>query len=217
MNFTNRRFSCPSICEHPSLEVVSSPTKKRSDPNQSMEFKIDLLSFQQSKNKEKSPQKYGVMAQFPKPVNPVLQLPNLESHRFNQLQTRHWRPGEVYNHLRSISNDPGGVEYFLSCTKAHMIRRIYLWPHLPYLESQAFKLQQLYSFQLMDEISTYQAHRKVPNKLCYPLKPSRFKIIQAPPFQAKSPQSLQRLVSDFVSLEICFLSFYFMNVLFRSL
>ncbi|CAN7093110.1 unnamed protein product, partial [Brassica rapa subsp. narinosa] len=34
MNFTNRRFSNPSICEYPSLEVVSSPKKKRSDPNQ---------------------------------------------------------------------------------------------------------------------------------------------------------------------------------------
>ncbi|KAF3596569.1 hypothetical protein DY000_02021735 [Brassica cretica] len=160
MNFTNRRFSNPSICEYLSLEVVSSPKKKRSDPNQSMDFNMDLLSLQQAKNEEKSPQKYGVMAHFPKPVKPVL--------------------------------------------------------HLPYLESQAFKLQQLYSFQFMDEISTYQAPRKVPRKLSYPLKPSRFKIIQAPPFQAKSPQSLQRLVSDFVSLEICFLSFYFMNVLSRS-
>ncbi|CAF2098233.1 unnamed protein product [Brassica rapa] len=30
-------------------------------------------------------------------------------------------------------------------------------------------------------------------KFYYPIKPSRFKIIQAPPLQAKSPQSLQRL------------------------
>ena len=156
------------------------------------------------------------MINFSKPDKPVLHLPYLEAGRFNQLQTRHWRPGEVYNHLRSISNDPGGVEDFLPCTKAHMIRRIYLWPHLPYLESQAFKLQQLYSFQFMDENSTYQAPMKVPKKLSYPLNSSRFKIIQAPPFQAKSPQSLQQLVSDFVSLEICFLSSYFMNVLFRS-
>ncbi|CAG7871602.1 unnamed protein product [Brassica rapa] len=110
MNFTNRRFSSPSICEHPSLEVVSSPTKKRSDPNQSMEFNMDQLYFQQAKNEEKSPRKFGVMAQFSKPVNPVLQLPNLESHRFNLSQAEQWRPGDVYKHLRSISNDPEGVE-----------------------------------------------------------------------------------------------------------
>ncbi|KAF3601063.1 hypothetical protein F2Q69_00034298 [Brassica cretica] len=133
-----------------------------------MDFNMDLLALQQAKNEEKSPRKYGVMAHFPKPVKPVLQLPNLESRRLNLSQTKQWRPGEVYNHLRSIYNDPGGVEDFLPCTKAHMIRRIYLWPHLPYLESQAFKLQQLYSFQFMDEISTYQAPRKVPKKLSYP-------------------------------------------------
>ncbi|KAG5382832.1 hypothetical protein IGI04_034302 [Brassica rapa subsp. trilocularis] len=134
MNFTNRRFSSPSICEHPSLEVVSSPTKKRSDPKQSMEFKMDLLSFQQAKNEEKSPRKYGVMVQFSKPVNPVLQLPNLESHRFNLSQTEKWRPGDVSKHLRSISNDPEGVEEFLPCTRAHMIRRILLFRNFPKLD-----------------------------------------------------------------------------------
>ncbi|WZZ63585.1 hypothetical protein YC2023_074955 [Brassica napus] len=109
MNFTNRRFSNPSICEYPSLEVVPSPKKKRSDQNQSMEFNMDLLSLQKTKNEEKNLRKYGVMAHFPKPVKPVLQLPNLESRRFNLSQTKQWRPGEVYNHLRNISSDPGGV------------------------------------------------------------------------------------------------------------
>ncbi|WZZ36416.1 hypothetical protein YC2023_019817 [Brassica napus] len=73
-----------------------------------MDFKTDLLDFQKAKNEEKSPRKYGVMAQFSKPVKPVLQLPNLESHR------------EVSKHLRSISSDSGGVEEFLPCTKAHI-------------------------------------------------------------------------------------------------
>ncbi|KAF2610989.1 hypothetical protein F2Q70_00012637 [Brassica cretica] len=138
MNFTNRRFSSPSICEHPSLEVVSSPMKKIFDPKKLMDFKMDLLAFQKDKNEEKSPRKYGVMVQLPKPVKPVLQLPNLESHRFNLSQTKQWRPGDVSKNLRSIYSDPGGVEELLPCTKAHMIRRIYLWPHLPYLEFQAF-------------------------------------------------------------------------------
>ena len=56
-NFTNRRFSISSICEHPSLEVASSPTKKRSDPNQKMDFKMDLLSSQQAQEEEKIPRK----------------------------------------------------------------------------------------------------------------------------------------------------------------
>ncbi|KAF3518063.1 hypothetical protein DY000_02058443 [Brassica cretica] len=202
MNFTNRRFSNPSICEYPSLEVVPSPKKKRSDQNQSMEFNMDLLSLQKTKNEEKSLRKYGVMAHFPKPVKPVLQLPNLESRRFNLSQTKQWRPGEVYNHLRTISRDPGGVEDFLPCTKAHMIRRIYLWPHLPYLESQAFKLQQLYFFQFMDEISTYQAPRKVPKKLSYPVTKviaftswitSGPRIAQA---DLKNPEETEREISD---------------------
>ncbi|WZZ36418.1 hypothetical protein YC2023_019819 [Brassica napus] len=194
MNFINRRFSIPSICEYPSLEVVSNPTKKRYNPKKGMDFKKDLLAFQKAKNEEKIPRKYGVMAQFSKPVKPVLQLPNLESHRFNLSQTKQWLPGDVSKHLISISSDSGGVEEFLPCTKAHMIRRIYLWPHLPYLEFQAFKLQQLFYHSFLDVISTFQTVKKIPKKLSYPIKPSRFKIIQAPPLQAKSPQSLQRLV-----------------------
>ncbi|KAF3583588.1 hypothetical protein F2Q69_00029861 [Brassica cretica] len=109
MNFTNRRFSSPSICEHPSLEVVSSPMKKLTDPKQLMDFNMDLLDFQQAKNEEKSPRKYGVMARLPKPIKPVLQLPNLESHRFNLSQTKKWRPEEISKHLRSIYSDPGGL------------------------------------------------------------------------------------------------------------
>ena len=95
---------------------------------------MDLLYFQQAKNEEKSPRKYGVMAQFPKPVKPVLQLPNLESHRFNLSQTKQWRPGEVSKHLRSISSDSRVVEEFLPCTRVHMIRRILLFGNFPKLD-----------------------------------------------------------------------------------
>ena len=57
MYFTNQRFSNPSICEYPSLEFVSSPKKKRSDPKQNVYFKIDLLSSQQAQEEEKRPRK----------------------------------------------------------------------------------------------------------------------------------------------------------------
>ncbi|KAF3537733.1 hypothetical protein F2Q69_00024604 [Brassica cretica] len=105
MNFINRRFSIPSICEYPSLEVVSSPTKKRYNPKKSMDFKKDLLASKKAKNEEKIQRKYGVIAQFSKPVKPVLQLPNLESHRFNLSQTKQWLPGDVSKHMISISSD----------------------------------------------------------------------------------------------------------------
>ena len=78
---------------------------------------------------------YGVIPQFPKPVKPVLQLPNLESHRFNLSQTKKRRSEEIYNHMGSISNDPGGLEEFLPCSRAHMIRRILLCGNLPKLDT----------------------------------------------------------------------------------
>ncbi|KAG5397385.1 hypothetical protein IGI04_019199 [Brassica rapa subsp. trilocularis] len=172
-NFKNQRFASPPICEYPSLEAVSNPIKKRSDQNQLMEFNMDLLDFQKAKNEEKSQREYGVMAQFSKPVKPVL-------------QTKQWRPGEVYKHLRSISS---------------RIRRIYLWPHLPYLEPLAIKLQQLFSYQLKHDLSTFQTIKKVPRKLSYPLKPFRFKKNQVSHLEPKSHKRLQRLLSDFNGLK----------------
>ncbi|KAF2604790.1 hypothetical protein F2Q70_00025808 [Brassica cretica] len=56
-NFINRKFSTPSICEYPSLKAVSSPMKKSYVQEKLMEFKMDLLAFQKSKNEEKSPRK----------------------------------------------------------------------------------------------------------------------------------------------------------------
>ncbi|KAF8079973.1 hypothetical protein N665_0987s0001 [Sinapis alba] len=53
MNFSNWRFSNPSICEDPSLEDISSPLKKYFDPNKIMEFKRGLLRIHQAKNHEK--------------------------------------------------------------------------------------------------------------------------------------------------------------------
>ncbi|KAF2568010.1 hypothetical protein F2Q68_00025211 [Brassica cretica] len=79
MNFTNRRFSIPSICEYRSLEVVYSQTKKLSGPKKIMEIKMDLVDFQQAKNEDKNPRKYGVMINFPKPDKSVLHLPYLEA------------------------------------------------------------------------------------------------------------------------------------------
>ncbi|CAG7863556.1 unnamed protein product, partial [Brassica rapa] len=114
---------------------VSSPTKKRSDPNQSLDFKKDILAFQQANNEKNSPRKYGVMINFSKPDKPVLHLPYLEAGRFNQLQTRHWRPGEISNHSGDQSKRPGESKTFLQCTSLHQIIQNQTRPYLPFLDS----------------------------------------------------------------------------------
>ena len=259
MNFSNRRFPSPSICEYPAFEADSSLVKKRPEPKPIIGFNMSLSSFQKAQYQEKWPRNHEVMIHSPKPVKPVLHLPQLEANRFNQLQTRHWRPGDHSNQsggipgvlsytrtqeisrfngeslksnrsylwkdwtifrfdhflaipirpedIRTKPRRPGdfiGVQEefheFLPCTRPHWIRRIHTYTKLPYLEILAIKLQQLFSLQIRHEIRTYPAPRKVPRKLSYPLKPSRFKKNQVSHLEPKSHKRLQRLVSDFVTL-----------------
>ncbi|XP_033139472.1 uncharacterized protein LOC117131450 [Brassica rapa] len=208
MNFTNRRFSIPSICEYPSLDVVSSPKKKRSDPNQSLDIKKDLLSFQQAKNGKKSPRQYGVMINFSKPDKPVLHLPYLEADRFNQLQTRHWRPGETSNHSGDQSKLPGESETFLQCTSIHQIIQNQTRPYLPFLESKAINSQQLFYHQDWYDFYTYFFSKEVPKKLTYSLKPSRYKTRIKSLEESHWNQEILLTASLSVSLfSFCFLSF----------
>ncbi|WZZ51330.1 hypothetical protein YC2023_051437 [Brassica napus] len=142
------------------------------------------------------------MIQSPKPVNPVLHLPQLEANRFNQLQTRHWRPGDHFNQSGDILGVQEEFCKFIPCTSNHWIRRILVYSNLPYLEQTDINVQQLFSLQIRHEIRTYQAPRKVPRKISYPLKPSRFKKNQVSHLEPKSHKRLQRLVSDFLSTQI---------------
>ena len=96
MNFTNWRFPNPSICEYPSLKVVSSLMNKRSDQTQLM----DIISFQQANNQEKIPRKYEVIAQSPKPAKPALHLPKLEDPGLTSNQTQFWKPGDFSSFTR---------------------------------------------------------------------------------------------------------------------
>ena len=110
--------------------------------------------------------------------------------RFDLLQANQIRPEDNWpkpRHPEHQSNHYVRDAFILPWASKHRIRRIYSCPHLPNLESLAFKLQNLYSLECMDVISTFQAAKKIPKKLSYPLKPSRFKITQAPPLQAKIP------------------------------
>ncbi|WZY99869.1 hypothetical protein YC2023_072198 [Brassica napus] len=195
MNFTSQRFSSPSICEYPTLEGDSSPRKERPEPKAIIGLKRNLSAFQKAQYHEKWPRNYEVMIQSPKPAKPVLHLPQLVASRFNQLQTRHWRPGEHFNQSGDIIH--GQEEFYKSipCTSQHRIKRILINSNLPYLEALAFKLQQLFFFELMHDIRTFQAIQKIPRKLSYPLKPSRFKKDQILYLEPKSHKRLQRLLS----------------------
>ncbi|CDY44826.1 BnaCnng11820D [Brassica napus] len=111
MNFPNRRFLGVSICEYTTLEEDSSPMKKHPEPNTIIRVKRISLAFQKAQDHEKWSMNFEVMIQSPKPAKPVLYLPQLEPNRFNQLQTRHWRPGDHFNQStkQRLSEDIIGV------------------------------------------------------------------------------------------------------------
>ncbi|WZY86139.1 hypothetical protein YC2023_032523 [Brassica napus] len=222
MNFSTQRFLSPSICEYPTLEGDSSPRKERPEAKPIIGVKRSLSAFQKAKDQEKWTRNYEVMIQSPKPVKPVLHLPQLEANRFNQLQTRHWRPGDISMHSGSLSNGPEESDKFIPCTSPHRIRRILINPNLPYLESQALKLQQLFFLQSMHDISTFQTIKKIPRKLTYPLKPSRYKedpiyihlakILIIKPPTASFQGAINSFASKFI-ISILFLSLcHFMTV-----
>ena len=210
MNFTSQRFSSPSICEYPTLEGDLSSSKEQPEAKPIIGVKRSLSDFQKAQDQEKWPRNYEVMIQSPKPVNPVLHLPQLEANRFNQLQTRHWRPGDHFNQSGDILGVQEEFCKFIPCTSNHWIMRILIYSNLPYLEQTNINVQQLFSLQTRHEIRTYQAPRKGPRKLSYPLKPSRFKKNQVSHLEPKSHKRLQRLVFRFcyfdwfVSFSICF-------------
>ncbi|KAF3540259.1 hypothetical protein F2Q69_00022025 [Brassica cretica] len=165
MNFTSQRFSSPSICEYPTLEGDSSQRKEHPEPKTIIGFKRDLSGFQKDQDQEKWPRNYEVMIQSPEPVKPVLHLPQLEANRFNQLQTRHWRPGDHFNQSGDILGVQEEFFMFIPCTSNHWIRRILIYFNLPYLESQALKLHQLFFLQIMHDLSTldYARPQHIPN------------------------------------------------------
>ncbi|KAF3512641.1 hypothetical protein F2Q69_00006713 [Brassica cretica] len=200
MNFTSQRFSSPSICEYPTLEGDLSSSKERPEENPIIGVSRSLSAFQKAQDQEKWPRNYEVMIQSPKPVKPVLHLPQLEVNRFNQLQTRNWQPGDHLNQSGDILGVQEEFYKFIPCTSNHWIRRILIYSNLSYLEQTDINVQQLFSLQSRHEIRTFQTIHKIPRKLSYPLKPSRFKKNQVSHLEPKSHKRLQRLVSDFVSL-----------------
>ncbi|WZZ50471.1 hypothetical protein YC2023_050578 [Brassica napus] len=86
----------------------------------------------------------------------------------DDVQTKPRHPGDIIHEPEEFYN-------FIPCTSPHRNKKIPIITKLPYLESQALKLQQLFFLQSMHEISTFQTIKKIPRKLTYPLKPSRYK------------------------------------------
>ncbi|WZZ14992.1 hypothetical protein YC2023_108081 [Brassica napus] len=195
MNFKSQRFPNPSIFEYPTLEGDSSPRKERPEEKPIIGVKRSFSAFQKAQYQEKWPRNYEVMIQSPKPAKPVLHLPQLEASRFNQLQTRHWRPGDHFNQSGDIIHGQEELYKSIPCTSSHWIRRILIYSNLPYLEQTDINVQQLFPLQFRHDLSTFQAVKKVPRKLTYPLKPSRFKKDQILYLEPKSHKRLQRLLS----------------------
>ncbi|WZY70051.1 hypothetical protein YC2023_002291 [Brassica napus] len=206
MNFTTQRFLSRSICEYPTLEGDLSSSKERPEAKLIIGVKRSLSAFQKAEDQEKWPRNYEVMIQSPKPVKPVLHLPQLETNRFNQLQTRHWRPGDHFNQSGDILGIQEEFYKFIPCTSNHWIRRILIYSNLPYLEQTDINVQQLFPLQFRHDLSTLQAVKKVPRKLTYPLKPSRFKKDQILYLEPKSHKKLQRLIQSNLPPQIHFSS-----------
>ncbi|KAF3557415.1 hypothetical protein F2Q69_00010692 [Brassica cretica] len=57
-----------------------------------------------------------------------------EANRFNQLQTRHCRPGDHFNQSGDILGVQEEFFKFIPCTSNHWIMRILIYSNLPYLE-----------------------------------------------------------------------------------
>ncbi|XP_033139080.1 uncharacterized protein LOC117130034 [Brassica rapa] len=116
MNFTTQRFLSPSICEYPTLEGDLSSSKEPTEAKPVITFKSILSDFQKAKDQEKWTRKSEDMFNLQEPVKPMLHSPQLEANRFNQLQTRNWRPGDHFN-------QSGGIPEVLSCTRTQEISR----------------------------------------------------------------------------------------------
>ncbi|KAF2547580.1 hypothetical protein F2Q70_00022913 [Brassica cretica] len=118
INFTSQRFSSPSIY------------------------------FQKAQDQEKWPRNYEVKIQSPKPVNPVLHWPQLEATRFNQLQTRHWRPGDHFNQ----SGDILGVQEEFYQARDRNLSSTQEGPNEALLSIKTVQVQEESSFSLRAKI-----------------------------------------------------------------
>ena len=130
--------SISSICEHPSLEVASNPTKKHSDQNQSMNFKMDVLSSQQDQEEEKIPRKSQDTIIFPEPVKPSNLWKDWTINWSNCFQTELNQPGRILHDPRLpeyTSNRPEEPPIIFPYTNKHRIKRIFIYTNFLFSKS----------------------------------------------------------------------------------
>ncbi|KAF3564990.1 hypothetical protein DY000_02015157 [Brassica cretica] len=99
--------------------------------------------------------------------------------RFNLFQANQFRPEDIKTKPKlseDIMHEPEEFYEFISCTSPHRIMRIIINTKLSYLEQTDINVQQIFFYQAMNEIRTFQSVKKVPRKLSYPLKPSSTQI-----------------------------------------
>ena len=168
MNFTTQRFLSRSICKYPTLEGDLSSSKERPEAKPIIGVNSSLSAFQKAQYQEKWSRNYEVMIQSPKPAKPVLHLPQLEASRFNQLQTRHWRPGDHFNQSGDIIHGQEELYKSIPCTSSHWIRRILIYSNLPYLEQTDINVQQLFLFSLGTTSAHSKKSRRFPGSLVIP-------------------------------------------------
>ncbi|KAF3526017.1 hypothetical protein F2Q69_00051056 [Brassica cretica] len=179
------RFLNPSICEYPTLEEDSSSIKERPEAKPIIGVKRSLSDFQKAQDQEKWPRKLGVMINSTEPAKPTSSMENLQPIQLGSTQSYLWEPGDHLNQSGAIPIQPGEPDdvqtkprhpgdiihepeefyNFIPCTSPHRNKKIPIITKLPYLESQALKLQQLLFLQSMHDISTFQTIKKIPRKL----------------------------------------------------
>ncbi|XP_056861846.1 uncharacterized protein LOC108821333 isoform X2 [Raphanus sativus] len=171
MNFTSQPiFSAPNGSDPPRFGPYKSNHEAASS-EASYYIKESLLGVQSKKNQAQIPiqpeDPLGLL-KFPKPVKPTSISESCQTIQFGPTQTYLWKPGDTLS-------QPEDIQDFIPCTSSQRIRWILLQSHLPYLEQTDINVQQLFSVQTRNVISSYPAMKKIPRMLSYPLKPSRFK------------------------------------------
>ena len=173
MDFTNWRFPSLSSCEYQPLKWISAQSWSGLLQNQPWASIPDVVAFQKARNQQNWSKKNQDAINFQKPAKPTSIRERLQPIRLGSIQSYLWKPGDHLNHSEDIQD-------VLSWTSIQRIRRILIYFNLPYLESLAITFQQLLPKHVVHDFITYQAIKKIPSKLSYPLKPSRFKRNQVP-------------------------------------
>ncbi|KAF3534607.1 hypothetical protein DY000_02040125 [Brassica cretica] len=109
MNFSNQRFSSPSIREYQTSKGDSGPGKNQLEPKPILEFNMDLSASHKDRNQEKWPWNYEVMIHPPKPARPKTAQP----FSFSQ------EPGGTFKTSTNICADESILKLDILCVETN--------------------------------------------------------------------------------------------------